>query len=307
MWNEGALKAINDSLGTFIIVDHQPLRAPARKVGKILVDIDIHGCLPKVLEVEWHFRRLLQGLDYMGIPFHCSLCHCTGHLCRDSNGPMIVQDANDFQSVWNVPDYSPTMNIFGSGNLHYPPEMESQFQPLDTLLGKLKSFCPTLYNSLTSWEQEALDSSGWLKHTTTREYLPSVVDKSLSASVTKKCSSQESNVLKQSKIALTTTSSLDFPFTLLLDSVPCLVSFPNGLEQSHVNVAFSLPFSMLDATVVIPNCRESEENDSSLSVVLDSLLPFIRDHKSIVPLPVYVTHPGHPQARVRHLQSHPGT
>jgi hypothetical protein len=41
-------------------------------------------------------------------------------------------------------------------------------------------------------------------------------------------------------------------------------------------------------TVVIPGCRESEENDSSLSVVLDSLLPFIRDHKSTVPLLVYL-------------------
>jgi hypothetical protein len=33
---------------------------------------------------------------------------------------------------------------------------------------------------------------------------------------------------------------------------------------------------------------ESEEHESSLSVVLDSLLPFIRDNKSVVPLPVYL-------------------
>jgi len=56
----------------------------------------------------------------------------------------------------------------------------------------------------------------------------------------------------------------------------------------HVNVASSQPNSMLDVTVVIPGCWESEENESSLSIVLDSLLPFIHDHKSIVPLLVYL-------------------
>jgi hypothetical protein len=39
---------------------------------------------------------------------------------------------------------------------------------------------------------------------------------------------------------------------------------------------------------MVPGCRESEDHDSSLSVVLDSLLPFIRDNNSTVPLPVYL-------------------
>jgi hypothetical protein len=46
--------------------------------------------------------------------------------------------------------------------------------------------------------------------------------------------------------------------------------------------------SLSDVNPVIPGCRESEENDSSLFVVLDSLIPFIRDQKSTVPLPVYM-------------------
>ena len=42
MWNEGALKAIGNSLGTFIMVDSHTLSASSRKIGKILVEIDIH-------------------------------------------------------------------------------------------------------------------------------------------------------------------------------------------------------------------------------------------------------------------------
>jgi hypothetical protein len=102
LWNEGALKAIGDSLGTFITVDHQSLRALVRKVGKILVEIDIHGGLPEVLEVEWRGQRILQRLDYMGIPFHCSLCRCTGHLRRDCKGLVVDEDADDLQNVWNI-------------------------------------------------------------------------------------------------------------------------------------------------------------------------------------------------------------
>jgi hypothetical protein len=90
------------------------------------VEIDIHGGLPEVLEVEWCGRRLLQRLDYMGIPFCCSLCRCTRHLRRDCNGSVIVEDADDFQSVWNVLDCSPAVDIFGSGSLHYPSEMDNQ-------------------------------------------------------------------------------------------------------------------------------------------------------------------------------------
>jgi hypothetical protein len=40
--------------------------------------------------------------------------------------------------------------------------------------------------------------------------------------------------------------------------------------------------------LLYPGCRESKDNDSSLSDVLDSLLPFIRDQKSTIPLPVYL-------------------
>ena len=83
LWNEGALKALGNSLGTYIMVDKQTLSASSRKIGKILVEMDIHSGLPEVIEIEWRGRRVLQKLDYLGIPFRGSLYHSTGHLQRD--------------------------------------------------------------------------------------------------------------------------------------------------------------------------------------------------------------------------------
>jgi hypothetical protein len=42
MWNEGALSTIGNSLGKFLMVDKGVLTASARKVGRVLVELDIH-------------------------------------------------------------------------------------------------------------------------------------------------------------------------------------------------------------------------------------------------------------------------
>jgi len=44
----------------------------------------------------------------------------------------------------------------------------------------------------------------------------------------------------------------------------------------------------MDETTVNLGYRESEEDEASLSVVFDSLLPFIHDQKSSIPVPVYL-------------------
>jgi hypothetical protein len=49
LWNEGALRAIGDALGRFITLDYPTLENSARKVGRILVEVDIHGGLPEVV------------------------------------------------------------------------------------------------------------------------------------------------------------------------------------------------------------------------------------------------------------------
>jgi hypothetical protein len=48
LWNEGALQAIGNSLGKFIMLDRATLSATTRKVGRILVELDIHLGLPGI-------------------------------------------------------------------------------------------------------------------------------------------------------------------------------------------------------------------------------------------------------------------
>jgi hypothetical protein len=53
LWNKGALKAIGDALGRFITLDEASLTNPTRKVGWILVEIDIHDGLLELLDIDW--------------------------------------------------------------------------------------------------------------------------------------------------------------------------------------------------------------------------------------------------------------
>jgi len=69
MWNEGALRAIGDALGHFITLDISTMEKYVRKVGRILVEVDIHGGLLEELVIEWHGRQITQRLDYLGVPF----------------------------------------------------------------------------------------------------------------------------------------------------------------------------------------------------------------------------------------------
>ena len=48
LWNEGALMAIENTLGTFISVDRQNLTTLVRKFVRVLVEMDIHNWLPEV-------------------------------------------------------------------------------------------------------------------------------------------------------------------------------------------------------------------------------------------------------------------
>jgi len=53
LWNARALEAIGNEIGWFIMVDEQTLKASSKRVGKILVEVDIHLGLLETLENEW--------------------------------------------------------------------------------------------------------------------------------------------------------------------------------------------------------------------------------------------------------------
>jgi hypothetical protein len=56
-WNEGALMVVGNSLGRFISLDTMTMESPARKVGRILVEIDIHEGLMEMIDIEWRGRH----------------------------------------------------------------------------------------------------------------------------------------------------------------------------------------------------------------------------------------------------------
>jgi len=53
LWNEGALRAIGDSLGRFIALDSKLLNSPMRKMGRFFVELDIYNGFPETIEIEW--------------------------------------------------------------------------------------------------------------------------------------------------------------------------------------------------------------------------------------------------------------
>jgi hypothetical protein len=86
LWNDEALRAIGNSLGKFISLDSPSLLGSSRMMGRVLVEMDLSVGLPETLEIDWRGRKILQNLDYLGIPFRCNRCRETGHLRRSCPG-----------------------------------------------------------------------------------------------------------------------------------------------------------------------------------------------------------------------------
>jgi hypothetical protein len=91
LWNEGALRAIGDTLGRFISLDPKALSSPVRKMGRILVEVDIFNGLSESIVIDWRGRSFSQPLDYLGLPFRCNICRKTGHLRRDCKGKLLEE------------------------------------------------------------------------------------------------------------------------------------------------------------------------------------------------------------------------
>jgi len=69
LWNEGAMRVVGDALGRYITLDYSTLENTIRKVGRVLVEVDMHGGLLEELVIEWRGQLYTQRLEYMGVPF----------------------------------------------------------------------------------------------------------------------------------------------------------------------------------------------------------------------------------------------
>jgi hypothetical protein len=145
LWNQRALELIGASLGSFLKVDLNSLEASDRRMARIYVDIDIQAGLPEVLEIDWRSQLYAQRLDYLGIPFRCSLCRRTGHLRRDcSKFPLLmlfwIQRKRQISMVTSL-------------HLNQPAEEVPVLNGLSIgrhLVGKIHQLCPSLYNTFSA-------------------------------------------------------------------------------------------------------------------------------------------------------------
>jgi hypothetical protein len=126
-------------------------------MAKIYVELDIQAGLPDILEIDWRNQLIFQRLDYMGIPFHCSLCRRIGHLRRDCHKfppPVFALDPAEEEYF---DGYISPLNQFVEEEATFPRETSS---PDDSLVGKIQLLCPSLYNSLSSWDRLFITEHG---------------------------------------------------------------------------------------------------------------------------------------------------
>jgi hypothetical protein len=181
LWNEGALRAIGDTLGRFIALDSKALSSPMRKMGRVLVEVDIFSGLSKTIEIEWRGRKIAQPLDYLGLSFRCNLCRQTGHLRRDCKGKLMEDLSEDSELQRSPPAYTEVDASLDFLHESLGVSSSSLLEPDSSLSGKLQSLCPLLFKSLSCEEKEAINNSEWLlANTLSKKSIPGAYSQNLS-------------------------------------------------------------------------------------------------------------------------------
>jgi hypothetical protein len=151
--------AIGNTLGRFIGVDEQALGAPDRKLGRVLVEVDVHSSLLETLEIQWRDQLFIQNLDYLGLPFRCMRCRRIGHL-KNNCPSLLDEEESESSGLWKFPRCESL--VVDSIARDYPLFEVQDSPPLpdtDSFIGKLKSFCLSLFHSLTTLENNVLDAT----------------------------------------------------------------------------------------------------------------------------------------------------
>lgn len=86
LWDREAFVAIGNELGHFLFVEENLIKQEDKRMGKLLVEIDVSNGLLETLDIDWRGNFFHQKLGNLGIPFQCSLCYRTRHLRRDCKG-----------------------------------------------------------------------------------------------------------------------------------------------------------------------------------------------------------------------------
>jgi hypothetical protein len=80
-------------------------------------------------------------------------------LRRDCQGFFEEEESEETMLRKSTRDVSPEVDSFDLGTDNSATKGVNQPETLDTVTGKLKSICPSLFFSLSAWERDTLDSS----------------------------------------------------------------------------------------------------------------------------------------------------
>jgi hypothetical protein len=86
-----------------------------------------------------------------------------------------MDDSEDTKLQENLYNSSPEATTSDFRDFLFPTEVTSPSSPPESLSGKLSSYFPAFFSTLTCFEKETLDASGWLKQNTSFEERPMVL------------------------------------------------------------------------------------------------------------------------------------
>jgi hypothetical protein len=145
IWSVKALTTIGNALSRFISVDEQSLGAPDRKLGRILVEIDIHLGLLETLDIQWRDQLFSQRMDYLGLPFRCTYCRKTGHL-RSSCQGTVEEEEEENSRLRKMPRCdSPGMDSFAREVHHSETSDSLHFRALTHSQVNSKLYVPVFF------------------------------------------------------------------------------------------------------------------------------------------------------------------
>jgi len=251
LWNISALTAIDNLLGRFLKVDEAGLKGTDKRMVKVIVEIDVTAGLMDSLEVEWRGQVMVQRLDYLGIPFRCSLCRRTGHLRRDCSFGDNDGDVEDSQDDSKMDAYMSEEETGAQGALYAGSEVGLLEDDLASLIGKLRIFCPNLFIKLSAWDRDFLEKSS----------LSNAVKEGLSSKA------MEPEFLGGSTYETVGDTTV-----------------PQAPSSANLSPKVSQPMLVLD-NPYLP--RQSSAFTPNLDDVIDALLLSLRDSDNPIPIPIY--------------------
>ena len=95
-------------MGRFLHVGDEVVRGLDKRMGRMLVEVDITKGLLEEIEIEWRDKKFHHALDYWGLPLRCAKCREVGHLwtaCKLSSLGSVSKESSSFYGEWSSEDF----------------------------------------------------------------------------------------------------------------------------------------------------------------------------------------------------------